>query len=300
MELYNKYFRNIDPAAKSSHNSSFSTNFLSNYTDRYNRLKEYAKPIIGTNQISLYNVLLNKITRVLVPLTKEEHGYVFFPDGARHILVNNVLYITGGVDSINNPINICLSFDIETHELSRISNLNFPHSYHTVEYLDNYDCIILIGGEHNPICEIFDIYSSKWTKMPELNYPRANVNIYFDVITSDLYAMFGMKGDIVEKKNNSDVIEVLELNDIKSGWLKVDYYKSADLNFKINYCTVLPFTRDKLLIYGGNNPRVYKKLFALFNMAKNEVMKVDTQTMEAIKIEEKRIKMTDMALAKIN
>ena len=136
--------------------------------------------------------------------------------------------------------------------------------------------------------------------MPELNYPRANVNIYFDVITSDLYAMFGMKGDIVEKKNNSDVIEVLELNDIKSGWLKVDYYKSADLNFKINYCTVLPFTRDKLLIYGGNNPRVYKKLFALFNMAKNEVMKVDTQTMEAIKIEEKRIKMTDMALAKIN
>ena len=300
MELYNKYFRNIDPAAKSSHNSSFSTNFLSNYTDRYNRLKEYAKPIIGTNQISLYNVLLNKITRVPVPLTKEEHGYVFFPDGARHILVNNVLYITGGVDSINNPINICLSFDIETHELSRISNLNFPHSYHTVEYLDNYDCIILVGGEHNPTCEIFDIYSSKWTKMPELNYPRANVNIYFDVITSDLYAMFGMKGDIVEKKNNSDVIEVLELNDIKSGWLKVDYYKSADLNFKINYCTVLPFTRDKLLIYGGNNPRVYKKLFALFNMAKNEVMKVDTQTMEAIKIEEKRIKMTDMALAKIN
>ena len=298
MELYNKYFYN-DPD-KASHNTSFSGSYLSNWTVRYNKLKEYAKPIIGTRDISLYNVLLNKITRVTVPLTKEEHGYAVFPDGARHILVGNVLYITGGVDSINDPINIVLSFDIESHILTRLSNLNYPHSYHTIEYLDNYDCLIIVGGEHNTSCEIFDIYSQKWTKMPDLNFARANVNIYFDGITSDLYAMFGMKGDIIEKKNNSDVIEVLELNDIKSGWIKVDYYKSADLNFKINYCTVLPFTRDKLLIYGGNNPRVYKKLFALFNMSKNEVMKVDTQTMEQIKLEEKRIKMTDMALAKIN
>ena len=35
-------------------------------------------------------------------------------------------------------------------------------------------------------------------------------------------------------------------------------------------------------------------------MSKNECMKVDAQTMEQIKIEEKQIKMVDVALSKIN
>ena len=280
--------------------TQISNSLLNNYTNRNTKLKEHAKPIIGTSDITVYNPSLNKLVRIHLNLSKDEHSYNIFPEGCRHILVNNKLYITGGVDLLNQPINTVLSFDIETHMLSRLSNLNVPHSYHSIDYLDNYDCIILIGGEHNKTCEIFDIYSEKWTRLPDLNYPRANVNIYYDGITSDLYVLFGMKGDIIEKTNNSDVIEVLELNDIKSGWIKVDYYKSAQLNFKVNYCTVLPFTRDKLLIYGGNNPRMNKKLFALFNMSKNEVMKVDTQVMEEIKIEEKRMKMADMALAKLN
>ena len=35
-------------------------------------------------------------------------------------------------------------------------------------------------------------------------------------------------------------------------------------------------------------------------MNKNECMKVDTQTMEQIKLEEKKIKFVDMALSKMN
>ena len=277
-----------------------SNSLLNHYTNRNTKLKEYAKPIIGTNDITVYNPSTNKLTRIHLNLSKEEHGYSFFPEGCRHILINKTLYITGGVDLINQPINIVLSFNIETKILSRLSNLNTPHSYHSLDYLDNYDCIILIGGEHNKTCELFDIYSEQWTKLPDLNYPRANVNIYYDGVTSDLYVLFGMKGDIVDKTNNSDVIEVLELNDIKSGWIKVDYYKSAQLNFKVNYCAVLPFTRDKLLIYGGNNPRVHKKLFALFNMSENEIIKVDKEVMEEIKLEEKKMRMADIALAKMD
>ena len=187
-------------------------------------------------------------------------------------------------------MNIVLSFNINTFELKKLNSLNNNHSYHSIEYLDNFDCLIVIGGEFNSSCELFDIYSQKWIKIPDLNTPRANTNIYFDAITSDLYALFGMEGNIAEKNIYCDSIEVLELNDIKSGWIKVDYYKSADLNLKINFCTVVPFTRDKLLIYGGNNSRVQKRLFALFDMSKNECMKVDTQTMEQIKMEEKKIK----------
>ncbi|MCQ2818158.1 MAG: hypothetical protein MJ252_12905 [archaeon] len=298
LELFRKYFAN-DKEEQMSKTATLSVNFMQNYANRYNRLKEYAKPLIRTNKISVYNEDLKKILRYEVNLIKEDHGYSVFPEGVRHILVNNILYITGGVNSLNDPINICLSYDINTKTLTRLNNLNYPHSYHTVEYLEDYDCIIVVGGEHNRTCEIFDIYSKKWTKLPDMNFPRANVNVYYDVLSSDFYAMFGMKGDIVETKNNSDAIEVLELNSIKEGWLKVDYYKSADLNFKVNYCTVVPFTQSTLLIYGGNNPRMSKKLFALYNLGRNEAVKADDKVMEQIKFEEKKMKLTDMALTKI-
>ena len=281
-------------------NSNITVSFLTNWTTRFSKLKEYAKPIIGTNNISVFDSQLKKINKIPLKLVKEEHGYNIFPDGCRHILVEDILYITGGVDSLKKPMNIVLSVNINTLELKKLNNLNFTHAYHSIEYLDNYDCLIIIGGEVNDNCELFDIYSKKWINIPKLNTPRANVNIFFDNMTSDLYALFGIEGFIRDKKNYSDVIEVLELNDIKSGWIKVDYYKSADLNFKLNYCTVLPFSRDKLLIYGGNDSRFTKKLFALFNMSKNECVKVDTKTLELIKLEEKQMKMVDMALSKIN
>ena len=99
---------------------------------------------------------------------------------------------------------------------------------------------------------------------------------------------------------NTDIIEVLELNDIVSGWMIVDYYKSVGLDLKISYCLTLPFTRDKLLVYGGSTARsLERRIFALFDMIRNEVIKVDSQTMDLIKLEENKIRSFDKALEKI-
>ena len=235
-----------------------------------------------------------------MPLTKEEHGYTTFPDGCRHLLIDSDLYITGGTDNCGYPINIVLLYNLEIGELQRLSNLNDNHSYHSVEYLENFDSIILIGGENSSSCEIMDLDSKKWTKLPSLNYPRANSNIYYNNITSDLFVLFGMEGEMNQKTKNTDVIEVLELNDIISGWMMVDYYKSVGLDLKNNYCITLPFTRDKLLIYGGSSARsLEKRLFALFDMIKNEIIKVDSDTMDLIKREENKIRAFDNALEKI-
>ncbi len=288
LDNYNNYLLNT------------SSSYITNYTNRYNRLKEYVKPIIGTNQIAIFDPQAQKINKITVNLTKEENGYNLFPDGCRHIFVDDILYITGGVDALNNPINYCNTFNIKNFELKKMESLNYPHSYHALEYLENYDCIVLIGGELNTVCEIFDIYSKKWVKLPDLNIPRANTNIYYDNTTSDLYVLFGMNSTVIEKNKNTDVIEVLELNDIKSGWMKVDYYQSAGLDLKLYYCVVLPFNRDQLLIYGGSKGRERKKAFALFNMNKCEINKVDKETLELIKIEEKKTKLVDMVLSKIN
>jgi hypothetical protein len=285
-----------------SQNSTFirSVSLLSNYSERYTELKEKVKPIIGTNYVQFFEPSTNKITRVQIPLIKEIHGYSTFPDGCRHILIDQFLYITGGSDNCGYPINIVLMLNIEIGELTRISNLNDNHSYHSIEYLENYDCLILIGGEHSTSCEIMDLDSRKWTKLPSLNYPRANCNIYYNSITTDLFVLFGIESGMNDKAKYTDSIEVLELNDIISGWMKVDYYKTVGFDLKNNYCITLPFTRDKLLVFGGSTGRsIEKRIFALFDMIKNEIIKVDEKTMDIIKLEESKIKSFDKALEKI-
>ena len=175
-----------------------------------------------------------------------------------------------------------------------------PHSYHTVEYLENFDCIISIGGENSNICEIMDLEDKKWLKLPNLNFPRANANIYYNNLTSELFVLFGICGVMSDRANYSDSIEVLEINNIKKGWIIVDYYKTPGLNLKLNYCMTMPFTKEQLLIYGCSNMRTFTKtIYALFHMAKNECNKVDTQAMELIKLEEKKSRLVDLALSRL-
>ena len=280
--------------------NSRSASLLANYTERYMNLKERAKPLIGTNYIQFYDPATTKISRTQIQLQKDKHGYNVFPDGCRHILVENKLYITGGADNCGYPINIVLMFDIINGQLEKIGNLNDNHAYHSIEYLDNFDSLIVIGGENSNSCEIMDLDSKRWNRLPALNHPRANANIYYNNVTSDLFVLFGMEGKMDQNIKNTDVIEVLELNDIVSGWMMVDYYKSIGLDLKISYCLTLPFTRDKLLIYGGSTARsLERRIFALFDMIKNEVIKVDPKTMDLIKLEENKIRSFDKALERI-
>ena len=276
--------------------------YLANYTQRYNALKEKAKPIIGTNQIQIYDFDTKKIIKKTINLTKEEHGYSLFPEGCRHILLDNNLFITGGTDVYGIPINIVLLYNIDNNNISKINNLIENHSYHTLEYLERYDCLILIGGENSSVCEIMDVELKKWFKLPSLNYPRANINIYYNFITNELFALFGINGDISDKKiKYSEIIEVIEMDNISNGWAKIDYYKGSGFNLNNNYCMTLPFTKDRLLIYGADNMRsTNKNLFALFDLNKNECIKVDRNTLEQIKLEEKRIRLFDLALNKMN
>ena len=277
-----------------------SVSYLSNYTNRYNSLKEIAKPIIGTNQIQLFFPKNQRIIRKTTSLNKEEHGYSLFPEGCRHILIENNLYIIGGTNHVRQPINFVLVYNILFDTLKRLPDMVFNHSYHTVEYLENFDSIITIGGENSNHCEIMNLEDKKWRKLPNLNHSRANANIYYNNLTSELFVLFGICGIMCDKINYSDSIEVLELNNIKKGWIIVDYYKTPGLNLKVNYCMTMPFTKEQLLIYGGSNMRSFtKNIYALFHMTKNECNKVDTQAMELIKLEEKKSRLVDLALTKL-
>jgi len=297
----NKEINNIDREKSDDNQYDLkSLAYLSNYQNRFNSLKEIAKPIIGSNQIQIFEPSTKKIIKKTTSLNKEKHGYSLFPDGCRHILINNILYITGG----NNKCGyIVLSYDILSHKLTRLSNFNSEHSFHTLEYIDNFDCIVCIGGENSSNCEIMDTNHKKWKKLPSLNYPRANCNVYYNNINEQIYVLFGMKGNLWEKNNkNIDKIELMDLNNIEKGWLIVDYYKSCGIDLKFNICKTIPFTKDKLIIFGGNNMRgsENQNFYAIFDMNKNEIFQIDKHTLDLIKIEEKKMRLSDLALTKFN
>ena len=298
----NNNYGKLDPEKFESNQYNIkSVSYLSHYTNRYNSLKERAKPVVGSNQIQLFSPINQKMVKKPTTLNKDEHGYNLFPEGCRHILVEDNLYIVGGVNHVRLPISIVLVYNIVSGELKRLPDLNTTHSYHTLEYLENYDSLICIGGENSSSCEIMNLENKTWYKLPNLNIPRANCNIHFNNITGEIYVLFGIVGVLSEKTNNySDSIEVLLLNDLSQGWLKVDYYKTPGLNLKVNYCMTIPFTRNQLLIYGGSNMRSFRQnIFALFHMLRSECIKVDTQTMELIKLDEKKSRLVDLALTRL-
>ena len=294
IDLYNKLFSN--QVRKSFDNNA---RIFADYNERNSKLKEYIKPIVGSNEVIVYNPILDRSKKMKLPLNKKTHGYDKFPPGCRHLYIENKVYITGGVDDLNMQFSICLVYNSVTNTIERIEDMRVPHAYHSMEYLDNYDCFLVTGGENNKAVELFDIFTNQWKRLPDLNVARANVNIYFDDFSSELYALFGMLGSVSQKHiNNSEIIEVLELNDISSGWCKVDYYKGSSFDLRNEIVTTLPFTRNKILIYGGKKVRDDGKLFGLFLIDKMEVIKADKEVIENIKLEQKKIKLLNNAYAR--
>ena len=294
IDLYNRLFNN---QARKSFDTK--ARIFADYNERNAMLKEYIKPIVRTNEIIIYNPTLDRSKKIKLPLNKKTHGYEKFPTGCRHLYIENKVYICGGVDEMNIPLSICLVYNSTTNTIERIDDMNVPHVYHSMEYLDNYDCFLVMGGENNKAVELFDIFTHKWTRLPDLNVARANLNIYFNDFNSEIYALFGMLGNVSQKHIvNSEIIEVLELNDISSGWCKVDYYKGSSFDLRNELVTTLPFTRNKLLIYGGKNVREGGKLFGLFLIDRMEVIKADKEVIEKIKCEQKKLKLLNNNFAK--
>ena len=78
-----------------------------------------------------------------------------------------------------------------------------------------------------------------------------------------------MNSTVIEKNKNNDVIEFLELNDIKSGLMKVDYYQSDGLDLNLYYWVVLAFNRKQLIILVKIKEDKEKKLLICLIRIKN-------------------------------
>lgn len=285
LDLVNKYFRIKDKNIRAG--TSF---FYIPVKEMEIVLEdEVCKPLIGTNEIQIYERKKRMIIKKKVVLNKAIHGYTKFLDGVRWYLHNDKLYIIGGRDEIQD-YKIVLSYDLKTYTLRRLGDMLTGRSYHTIHYNELFKTIMVIGGQNNSTCELYDIKINKWRMIPSLNHPRANVSVHYDDIENNIYAFFGIEGDISRKKGDySYIVEVLKLKNIKLGWIRIDYNNKSDLILKQVYLEIFPLPYDKILIYGGKNLRNNtKKQFALYLLNKHEIVKIDNKIMDDLRLRAKK------------
>ena len=101
-----------------------------------------------------------------------------------------------------------------------------------------------------------------------------------------MYTLFGNEGKIVDNKY-SDVIEYLDLTNIKNGWTKMDYYNTSEAKLK-TLLKIFPLSNNLLLAYGGESGRHKKKTVCVINLTRGEITKIDKQLAEQLKIESKK------------
>ena len=254
------------------------------FEEEFDEEIDLAKPIPNKNQMHVYDRKNKSIIKKIVKFDKKIHKYLYFLNGCRTVLIKDKLYIFGGVDKENNISKIAYVYYINTNELKPMPEMLKPHAYHSVQFLDYYKSIIVIGGENSNFCELYDLSTGLWRELPEMKTPRANCILYLDKITHILYAFFGILGKIAEKNNNyTDILECLEFKKLALGWNKIEYKNKAEMNLRNGLNQIYPLNTDLLLVYGGESMRDFIKKAAIYSLPKQEMIKIDNKIFNEIR-----------------
>ena len=290
-DIYDQYFRIPTIELQSSH-ADLKLKSSDNTDDESN----FAKVIEGTDKIMLFDKTTSKLIKKKINLQKNPHGYIKFPLGCRWVLVGEKLYITGGKDEYMEYPN-CLIYDRKTEKIKRIMDMQNPRSYHTMIFNEVFETMMVIGGEENSSVEIFDPLSNRWLALPELNIPRAIPLFYFDE-GSNMYALFGVEGKYVNSIY-TDTIEVLDLTEIKTGWMKINYDNKTRMDFKC-HLNIYPLNDYLLLIYGGIESRNNKRHACVYHLVKANMNLIDKKILEQLRSEARHNKLLSSIVSSVS
>ena len=290
-DIYDQYFRIPTIELQSSHAD------LKIKKDEDVDEMNVAKVIEGTDRIMIYDKKACKLTKNKVNLQKNPHGYTKFPLGCRSVLVGDKLYITGGKDEYREYPN-SLIYDRKTEKIKRIMDMQNARCYHTMIFNEIFETMMVIGGENNDTVEIFDPLTNRWQLLPELNIPRAIPLFHFDEGRGNMYALFGVEGNYLNS-NYTDTIEVLDLTEIKQGWMKINYNNKARMDFK-NHLNFYPLNDYLLLIYGAFESRASKRNACTYHLIKAEMNAIDKNLMDDLRNEAKNNKLLSSIVASVS
>jgi len=244
------------------------------------------KVIEGTDEIQIYSKQTKKIQKIKIDFDIKKFGTKVFYKGCKAFHTQGKVYISGGKD-FNGDKQLFMVYNIPENRLSRLHDMKYPRSFHSFVYQESMRALLAIGGENNNSCELYDFYLNMWNDFPELNCPRANIEMVFNQQATLAYSLFGVTGDMV-KRQISDVIEVIDMIDLNKGWYKVEYINKTGIDVKANSLTIEKLPHEKLLLFGGMEQRNPQPLYLLFDMKTFEMTKIDLRQAEIMKKQEEK------------
>lgn len=265
-----------------SYKGQASEMIFSNELEKNAHSDDIVKVFEGTNEIQIYDRTMRKIIRKPVKIDKKKFGTTVFPNGCRTYYCIDKLYVSGGKD-INGEKKSFWSYNVKDDKLEKLIDMNTARSFHTMVYHENLRSLMVFGGENNQTCEMYDFYLNLWSPLPDMNFKRANVQIYLDKVGTFGYALCGITGSITNP-SYSDQIELLDLVDMNHGWAIVDYNNKSNVDLKMNENKVYPLTDDKLLIYGANENRSINKVYCIFDLRTFIMQTIDEEELGDFKI----------------
>ena len=291
-DIYDQYFRIPTIELQSSH-----ADLKLKSNDIIEEESNFAKVIEGTDKIMIFDKKTSKLIKKKINLQKNPHGYTKFPLGCRWVLVGEKLYITGGKDEYMEYPN-CLIYDKKSEKIKRIMDMQNARSYHTMIFNEVFETMMVIGGEENSTVEIFDPLSNRWQVLPELNIPRAIPLFYFDEGRGNMYVLFGVEGNYLNSIY-TDTIEVLDLTEIKTGWMKINYNNKAAMDFKC-HLNIYPLNDYLVLIYGAIESRRNKRNACVYHLVRAEMNVIDKKIMDEIRNEAKHNKILKSIVSSVS
>ena len=256
---------------------------------------DYFQAIPGSKKLQIYD-FQNKKPYVVetYSLNSTDHGYNYFPYGSRSYYSNDKIYIIGGRD-IDKEYKTILVYEINTTKLTRIEDMNFSRSYHSILLNNDRKLLYLIGGENNNTCEALSLLDQTIIPMPNMTVPRANATLYIYKNTY-LYAFCGYKTSIISKELNP-TFERLNLNYsiTKSGeygntlefdinWEKIQISNKAEIELKFEYIAITPLTDSHIFLYAGYDLRQVHRSIIIFDFLNHMIFNTKDKEFAELKL----------------
>ena len=213
--------------------------------------------------------LAKKVYYIVVPEKYSDFWEDYNSDGS---LLYNTLE---GLFLINSKNNQLYYYSSKKNIFCDLLTFKESHSYGCL-FVDNLSKnIIAIGGKFSKLVELFSFETGKIEDLPELSTHRSKMTCC--QVNNKIYCFFG----ISEERPNESLIEYLDLDDIKKGWIEINYINKT--SFKIlTFMSCVNLNDAELLIIGGNiNDKISNEKLIYYNAQSNELYELDKDLPES-------------------
>jgi N-acetylneuraminic acid mutarotase len=196
------------------------------------------------SEILLYNIGTDCFESKKARITNDVN-FKKFNEFSVYTNVDNLLYISGGRTKSGNISKEFFSFNSDTSELKRLSDMVKERCSHSLLYSNE---IYAVGGYSNNTAERYYINTNKWEKLPDLNSKERQVPTLFQY-NKHIICMFGYINNYIDAE---DYFERLEISNPKQ-WEVIKLKSSLNrYDLKIYNVGIIQ-TENVVLLCGGEH-----------------------------------------------